>query len=131
MDGNEHLRDIAIAIGALDANRRADIGHNLHHPSPRVVAFTNYQRALTRLQDKLSLKDAPQRDDVLWTTFLLGLFEVHYPILDMTVQLLTCCTVNVRTDRGQMGETHAIWYRKNATASRYAPLPFSSQKHVV
>lgn len=78
MDGNRHLRDIAIAIGALDANRRADIGHHLDHPSPRVVAFTNYQRALTSLQDKLSLSDAPQRDDVLWTTFLLGLFEARF-----------------------------------------------------
>ncbi|TWU78636.1 hypothetical protein ED733_005365 [Metarhizium rileyi] len=77
LDANEHLRSIAVAIGALDASRRAQVGtHHPLHPSARVVAFTNYQRALARLQGELDSSQAPLRDDVLWTTFLLGLFEL-------------------------------------------------------
>jgi hypothetical protein len=60
----------------LDANRRAQIGTNPRHALPHTVAFASYHRALTGLQDQLGLSEAPHRDDVLWTTFLLGLFEV-------------------------------------------------------
>jgi hypothetical protein len=76
IEGNEQLRDIAIAIGALEACRRADIGTSSRHLPPRVVALASYQRALGGLQKKLELIDALECDDVLWTTFLLGLFEV-------------------------------------------------------
>ncbi|EFY91084.1 hypothetical protein MAC_02970 [Metarhizium acridum CQMa 102] len=76
MSGNSHLSHVAIAIGALDAHRRAQVGASRDYPSPRIVAFTRYQRALASLQDELGSSNAPQRDDVLWTTFLLGLFEL-------------------------------------------------------
>lgn len=78
MDGNEHLWNVAVAIGALNANRRGQVGKSSLHKSPQIVAFSSYQQALSSLQDKLTLSDAPQRDDLLWTTFLLGLFEVSF-----------------------------------------------------
>ncbi|KID63407.1 C6 finger domain protein, partial [Metarhizium hybridum] len=76
MRGHDHLSHVAVALGALDAHRRAQVGTSPDYPSPRTVAFTRYQRALASLQDELGSSDAPQRDDVLWTTFLLGLFEL-------------------------------------------------------
>jgi hypothetical protein len=76
MEQNEQLKDIAIAIGALEASRRGGVSTSSRHLAPRVVALASYQRALGGLQKKLELIDAVERDDVLWTTFLLGLFEV-------------------------------------------------------
>ena len=76
MDGNQHLHEIAVALAALDISRRGQSRKHLPSSSPHVVAFASYQRAVSCLQDKLGVTNAPQQDDVLWTTFLLGLFEV-------------------------------------------------------
>ncbi|KFX86878.1 hypothetical protein V490_08756 [Pseudogymnoascus sp. VKM F-3557] len=66
----------AIAIGALDASRRGFISVPKGRESPQYVAFSSYRTSIRVLQASVSEKDAAQRDDVLWGTFFLGLFEL-------------------------------------------------------
>lgn len=66
----------AMAIGALDASRRGYISVLKGRESPQYVAFSSYRTSIRLLQASVSEKDAAQRDDVLWGTFFLGLFEV-------------------------------------------------------
>ena len=66
----------AVAIGALDASRRGSISAPKGRESPQYVAFCSYRTSIRVLQASISEKDAAQRDDVLWGTFFLGLFEV-------------------------------------------------------
>jgi hypothetical protein len=66
----------AIAIGALDASRRGFISVPKGRESPQYVAFSSYRTSIRVLQASVSENDAAQRDDVLWGTFFLGLFEV-------------------------------------------------------
>ena len=70
----------AIAIGALDASRRGSISVSKGRESPQYVAFSAYRTSIRVLQASVSEKDAAQRDDVLWGTFFLGLFEVCHDI---------------------------------------------------
>ncbi|KAL5346425.1 hypothetical protein ACLOAV_008696 [Pseudogymnoascus australis] len=66
----------AIAIGALDASRRGSISVPKGRESPQYTAFSSYRTSIRVLQASVSEKDAAQRDDVLWGTFFLGLFEL-------------------------------------------------------
>ncbi|OBT91318.1 hypothetical protein VE01_10659 [Pseudogymnoascus verrucosus] len=66
----------AVAIGALDASRRGSISVSKGRESPQYVAFSSYRASIRVLQASVSEKDAAQRDDVLWGTFFLGLFEL-------------------------------------------------------
>ncbi|KFY46873.1 hypothetical protein V494_00283 [Pseudogymnoascus sp. VKM F-4513 (FW-928)] len=66
----------AIAIGALDASRRGSVSLSKGRESPQFVAFSSYCTSIRVLQASVSEKDAAQRDDVLWGTFFLGLFEL-------------------------------------------------------
>lgn len=75
----------AIAIGALDASRRGSISVPKGRESPQYVAFTSYRTSIRVLQASISEKDAAQRDDVLWGTFFLGLFEVGPEILKIEI----------------------------------------------
>ncbi|KAL6859422.1 hypothetical protein J3F83DRAFT_763218 [Trichoderma novae-zelandiae] len=68
MQTSPSLRDLAIAIGALDAGRRE---------SPQLVAYCSYGRSLQSLQQRLKARDAAACDDVAWISFLLGLFELN------------------------------------------------------
>ncbi|KAL6894891.1 fungal-specific transcription factor domain-containing protein [Trichoderma evansii] len=70
------LRDLGIAIGALDASRRASTRASLEHEWPQCVAYRSYSRSLQSLQLQLQKKDAGTSQDVAWSTFLLGLFEL-------------------------------------------------------
>lgn len=70
------LQDLALAIGALEASRMAS-SSPLHAPGrARATAFTCYGKALKALRDQLAMAGAAHREDVLWSTFLFGLFEV-------------------------------------------------------
>ncbi|PTB37977.1 hypothetical protein M441DRAFT_147301 [Trichoderma asperellum CBS 433.97] len=70
------LRDLGIAIGALDASRRASTRTSLEQERPQCVAYRSYSRSLQSLQLQLQTKDAATSQDVAWSTFLLGLFEL-------------------------------------------------------
>jgi hypothetical protein len=71
------LQDLALAIGALEASRRASCSL-LHAPSrARATAFACYGKALKALREQLAMAGAAHREDVLWSTFLFGLFEVN------------------------------------------------------
>ncbi|KAJ5210079.1 Protein of unknown function DUF3468 [Penicillium cf. griseofulvum] len=65
-----------IAVGALDAHRhtggRALQGEN----SPYVDAMTSYHKSIGILRICVEHEHVMQREDVLWATFFLGLFEL-------------------------------------------------------
>lgn len=70
------LREIAVAIGALDASRRGAVGLRRGQDSPRHIAFSSYGKSIHALSTQLENTTSVQREGVLWSTFLLGLFEV-------------------------------------------------------
>jgi hypothetical protein len=70
------LRHIAIAIGALDASRRSVVRTIDGSKTHDLIAFKSYHQAILSLQSSINEEDAAKREDVLWATFLLGLFEV-------------------------------------------------------
>ncbi|KAG8355340.1 hypothetical protein FVEN_g6776 [Fusarium venenatum] len=70
------LREVTIAIGALEASRRATVHIGSDRPAPINVAFGSYGRSIQKLQDRLQSSDALRCQGVLWCTLLLGLFEL-------------------------------------------------------
>jgi hypothetical protein len=68
--------DLAIAIGALEASRRSSCSQLYAPGKTRAMAFMCYGNALKALQEKLAKAGAAYCEDVLWSTFLFGLFEV-------------------------------------------------------
>ncbi|KAB8250114.1 hypothetical protein BDV35DRAFT_377678 [Aspergillus flavus] len=70
------LLHIAIAIRALDAGRKGSIRSYGEFESPRQVAFRACGRSLQVLHSAISTANPVFRDDVLWSTFLHGLFEL-------------------------------------------------------
>ncbi|KAL7905235.1 fungal-specific transcription factor domain-containing protein [Trichoderma velutinum] len=76
MQTSPPLRNLAIAIGALDAGRRSSIRSFAQKESPQCVAYRSYNRSLQSLQQRLQTSDAAVCEDVAWSTFLLGLFEL-------------------------------------------------------
>lgn len=71
------LRHVAIAIGALNASREGAISVLRGRDSPSFISFSHYRKAILALQSSLADSDVAQKEDVLWGTFLLGLFEVY------------------------------------------------------
>ncbi|KAL7947116.1 fungal-specific transcription factor domain-containing protein [Trichoderma barbatum] len=76
MQTSPSLHNLAIAIGALDASRRPSIRSYPERESPQCVAYRSYNRSLQSLQQRLQTSDAALCEDVAWSTFLLGLFEL-------------------------------------------------------
>ena len=72
------LQDVAIAIGALDASRRPAVSSRDGQRSLKIKAFVHYQKAVATLQHEVVQCNATGRDDVLWCSFLLGLFDVRW-----------------------------------------------------
>ena len=70
------LKEVARAIGALEASRRASVKSSRGRQSPYNVAFVSYGKSLKILQGQLQLSKALCSEGVLWCTLLLGLFEV-------------------------------------------------------
>ncbi|KAL2829050.1 hypothetical protein BJY01DRAFT_255186 [Aspergillus pseudoustus] len=62
-----------MAVGALHANR-----NNVERASikEKVAAMRSYHMSMVALQECLGDKNVVQRDDVLWATFFLGVFEL-------------------------------------------------------
>lgn len=70
------LSNIAIAIGALDASRKGSIRSFTGTESPRNIAFRRCGISLKYLDAAISMKTSVFKEDVFWSTFLHGLFEV-------------------------------------------------------
>lgn len=77
MYGCAPLREVAMALGALDASRRASVTSWHGHESPHFAALNLYCRSIQSLRTKLAEAPSSCGDDVLWSIFLMGLFEVR------------------------------------------------------
>lgn len=71
------LQDLAGAIGALEASRRASVRSFRGQESPQIAAFRLYGRSTRALRRQLETTEPGKYQDILWSTFLLGLFEVR------------------------------------------------------
>ncbi|KAJ5296487.1 Cupin 2 conserved barrel [Penicillium atrosanguineum] len=70
------LYHAVIAVGGLDANRHS-AGRALQGEKPPYVdAMTSYRTSMSILRSCLGEINVVQREDVLWATFFLGLFEL-------------------------------------------------------
>ncbi|CAG8129174.1 unnamed protein product [Penicillium salamii] len=70
------LRHIAIAIGALDASRKGATRSFKKLDSPQQIAFRAYGRSIKDLYTAISTAGLVFKDDVFWSSFLHGLFEL-------------------------------------------------------
>jgi hypothetical protein len=70
------LRSVSSAIGALDASRHGSCSTYIKASNPRTLAYKSYSHSIESLKSALMASGVSQRDDVLWATFFLGLFEV-------------------------------------------------------
>ncbi|CAG7558111.1 unnamed protein product [Fusarium equiseti] len=70
------LQEAAIAIGALEASRRATVNFTSERQSPGIVALQSYGTSIRKLQAELESLEASQCQGVLWCTLLLGLFDL-------------------------------------------------------
>lgn len=71
------LYHAVIAVGALHGNRHTD-GRALQEKSPYVDSMTSYHKSMGILRSCLGNRDVMQKEDILWATFFLGLFEVWF-----------------------------------------------------
>ncbi|OGE47451.1 hypothetical protein PENARI_c044G04319 [Penicillium arizonense] len=70
------LYNAVIAVGALEANRHF-AGRTLQGEEPPYVdSMTSYHKSIGILRSCLGKSNVMQREDVLWATFFLGLFEL-------------------------------------------------------
>ncbi|KAJ6784403.1 hypothetical protein PWT90_09464 [Aphanocladium album] len=76
MNGCSPLREVAMALGALEASRRASITSYYGKESPQVAAMNLYGMSIQSLRTKLAEAPLSCRDDILWSIFLMGLFEL-------------------------------------------------------
>jgi hypothetical protein len=72
------LREATIAIGALEASRRATVNFATDKQSPHNVALGSYGKSIQKLQVQLQSSDSMRCEGVLWCTLLLGVFEVRF-----------------------------------------------------
>ncbi|KAF7713386.1 Fungal Zn(2)-Cys(6) binuclear cluster domain-containing protein [Penicillium ucsense] len=70
------LSSIASAIGALHASRRGFSARYSQADSPEFQALQLYSRSIESLKGALAEAKVHGRDDVLWATFLSGIFEL-------------------------------------------------------
>ncbi|KAF3398178.1 hypothetical protein F1880_006495 [Penicillium rolfsii] len=70
------MSSAARAIGALDASRHGFCGHYRRDELPQSLAYKTYSFSIESLKIALVDLKVSQRDDVLWATFFLGLFEL-------------------------------------------------------
>lgn len=71
------LRQVIMAIGALEASRQATVKASHWRQSPQIAAFSSYGASIRALQGLLHSPDALHCEGVLWCTLLLGMFEVR------------------------------------------------------
>ncbi len=90
-DNENHLVQAVLAVGALEASKsnamrpaeasihRSDIHHGL----------MSYSSSVTALRDVMKYAGVPSRIQVLWTTLLLGLFEVSGMITSLMIYMIS------------------------------------------
>lgn len=71
------LSSVVSAIGALDASRHGYCANYVETESSRFLAYKSYSRSIELLKTVLLESEVSLRDDILWATFFLGLFEVY------------------------------------------------------
>lgn len=72
------LYHAVIAVGALDPNRHSGRRALQGEKSLYVDSMTSYHKSMGILRSCLGNRDVMQKEDVLWATFFLGLFEVCF-----------------------------------------------------
>ena len=72
------LQHIAIAIGALDASRKGSTRAFGKLGSAQQTAFRAYGRSIQDLHTAISTAGPVFREDLFWSTFFHGLFEVCF-----------------------------------------------------
>lgn len=70
------LKDLALAIGALEASRRGSLRTYRGADSPQVASFGFYGRSIEAFQRQIQTRQGIEREDVLWTTLFLGIFDL-------------------------------------------------------
>ncbi|KAJ5359737.1 uncharacterized protein N7496_012150 [Penicillium cataractarum] len=70
------LSAVISAIGALDASRHGSCSTYTKNGNPRALAYKSYASSIESLKTELLGSEVSRRDDVLWATFFLGLFEL-------------------------------------------------------
>ncbi|KAJ6111534.1 hypothetical protein N7523_007595 [Penicillium sp. IBT 18751x] len=69
------LYHAVLAVGGLDASRHSGGRALKGEKSPGVDAMTSYHTSMSILRSRLGDRNVVQREDVLWATFFLGLYE--------------------------------------------------------
>lgn len=96
-----YLRDVIIAIGALNASRLPSARVTSPRMAPSAVAYKYYDAAIRGLNGRISANTDLHDTSLLWGTFLLGLFEVGWPASRRYEPNLSCSCC--RTCRGTNG----------------------------
>ena len=75
-----HLVQAVLAIGALEASKSNSMRPNEapDHRSDIYSSLMSYSSSITALRGVMESSSDPSRVQVLWTTLLLGLFEVSH-----------------------------------------------------
>ncbi|KAI1071473.1 hypothetical protein LB507_005479, partial [Fusarium sp. FIESC RH6] len=72
----EPLQEVAIAIGALEASRRATVNFSSERQSPGMAALRSYGSSIRKLQVELHSLNTSRSQGVLWCTLFLGIFDL-------------------------------------------------------
>jgi hypothetical protein len=70
------LLNICHAIGALEAGRRGSVQNYGRHTDPAQAAFLLYGGSIRAFSGQIGSPGFQPDEGALWTTFLLGMFEV-------------------------------------------------------
>ncbi|KAH7014358.1 uncharacterized protein B0I36DRAFT_436373, partial [Microdochium trichocladiopsis] len=70
------LRDIALAIGALETSRKGSIRSSGRRENTDSTALSLYGRSIRTFSKDIAAPTFQPGEEALWTTFLLGLFEL-------------------------------------------------------
>ncbi|CAI6099868.1 unnamed protein product [Clonostachys chloroleuca] len=70
------LKDLAMAIGALEASRRGSLHTYRGSDSPQVASFGFYGRSIEAFQKQIQTSQGIEREDVLWVTLFLGIYDL-------------------------------------------------------
>lgn len=87
-----HLVQAVLAVGALEASRSnaTRSAEASTHRSDLYHGLTSYSSSINALRDAMKCSGDPSRIQVLWTTLLLGLFEVSHPAI-LSCPVLSPC----------------------------------------
>lgn len=76
LDASGSLKDLVLAIGALETSRRGSSHNYPRLSSPHEMSLRFYGRSIKAFQEQIRSSEGIEKVDVLWTTLLFGIFEV-------------------------------------------------------